>query len=62
VFSCLSSLDRSGHLNGSAEKQKLFRESGFPGIGMTDDTECAATVDFFLQLLTQIKKFLNIPI
>jgi len=48
VLGGLSSLDRSGHLNGSAEKQKLFRERGFPGIGMADDTECAAAFDFFL--------------
>jgi hypothetical protein len=45
---CFARLDRSGHLNGSAEKQQFFRERGFARVGMTDDAECAAAFNFFL--------------
>jgi hypothetical protein len=57
VLGGFARFDRSGHLNGSAEKQELFRERGFTRVRMADDAECAAAFDLFLELLTQNNLF-----
>jgi hypothetical protein len=43
-------LDCPGLLDGSAEKEELFRQRGFAGIRMTDDSECPSPADFFLSI------------
>jgi hypothetical protein len=40
--------DSPGLLDRSAEKEQLFRQCGFTGIGMTDDAEGSSAVNFFL--------------
>jgi hypothetical protein len=54
MFGRFPRLDGAGHLDGSAEKQQLFRERCFSRVGMADDPECPAASNFFLQLFVQM--------
>ena len=42
----LAALHRSGHLDGAAEQQQLFRQRGLARVGMGDDGESPSTLDF----------------
>jgi hypothetical protein len=44
-------LDRPGLLDGSAEKEQLFRQRGLAGIRMTYDSEGSSPADFFLSII-----------
>ena len=45
----LARFDRTGQVDGPAIEQKLFGQSGFPGVGMTDDAEGSAPGYFFVR-------------
>ena len=49
---CLLDLIRfnsSGNVNGSAVEKEFFRQSGFSGIRVTDDSESTASFNFFFK-------------
>ena len=51
-------LDRPGNVDGTAEKQQLFGEGGFTGIGVADDGECSAFTDFLCKCTHDVNGFL----
>jgi hypothetical protein len=52
-------LDRPGLLDGSAEKEQLFRQRGLAGIRMTDNSEGPSPADFFLSIIAHYLKAYN---
>ena len=50
MSACSLAFDRSGSLNGSAIKQKLFRQGCFTGVRMRNNGKCSSSLDFFSQV------------
>ena len=46
----LASFDRAGEVYGAAVEQEFFCESGFTGVGVRDDGESSAPIDFIIEL------------
>jgi len=58
----LARLDRPGDLNGAPEEEQFFRQSRLAGIGMADDSEGPAAIDFFLVHLIHLSHFKTIHV